>query len=138
MPSPSSVGWRSVPHMVSAFALDHIVLVVADVERSLAWYTSHAGLASVNVDEWRAGQAFFPSLRVDASTIIDFVEGEPTERGHLDHLCFVVSEADLVTTGRTRRSRWWTRGSGRRAWNRSVRLRARSGRTPGRVPLLSG
>jgi len=84
--------------MVSAFALDHIVLVVADAERSLAWYTRYAGLASVNVEQWRAGQDPFPSLRVDASTIIDFVEGEPTERGHLDHLCLVVSEADLVTT----------------------------------------
>jgi len=84
--------------MVSAFALDHIVLVVADAERSLAWYTRYAGLASVNVEQWRAGRDPFPSLRVDASTIIDFVEGEPTERGHLDHLCLVVSEADLVTT----------------------------------------
>ena len=39
--------------MATAFALDHIVLVVTDVERSLAWYMKHAGLASVNVDEWR-------------------------------------------------------------------------------------
>ena len=84
--------------MVRVLALDHIVLVVADVERSLAWYMHYAGLASVNVEQWRAGQAFFPSLRVDECTIIDFVEGTPTERGHLDHLCFVVSEADLMTT----------------------------------------
>ena len=84
--------------MVSVFALDHIVLVVADVERSLAWYMHDAGLGSVNVDQWRNGEAFFPSLRVDESTIIDFVEGEPTGRGHLDHLCFVVSEADLAAT----------------------------------------
>lgn len=82
--------------MATAVALDHIVLVVADLERSLAWYMRHAGLTPVNVDEWRAGKAFFPSLRVTEATIVDFVEGEPTnQRGHLDHVCFVVSEDDL-------------------------------------------
>lgn len=82
--------------MATAFALDHIVLVVTDLERSLAWYMRHAGLTPVNVDEWRAGQAFFPSLRVTEATIVDFVEGDPTnERGHLDHVCFVVSDGDL-------------------------------------------
>ncbi len=81
--------------MATATALDHIVPVVTDLERSLAWYMRHAGLAPVNVDEWRAGQAFFPSLRVTESTIIDFVEGDPTSgRGHLDHLCLVVSDED--------------------------------------------
>lgn len=81
--------------MASAFSLDHIVLVVSDVEQSLAWYMKHAGLASVNVDEWRAGQAFFPSLRINEDTIIDFIPGEPAaSRGHLDHICFVVSEGD--------------------------------------------
>jgi catechol 2,3-dioxygenase-like lactoylglutathione lyase family enzyme len=84
--------------MVTVRALDHIVLIVADVERSLAWYVKQAGLTSVNVDAWRDGKAFFPSLRVDAGTIIDFVDGEPGDgRGHLEHICFVVSEADLAS-----------------------------------------
>ncbi|HWL42146.1 MAG TPA: VOC family protein [Ilumatobacter sp.] len=84
--------------MASASALDHIVLVVADVEAALDWYMRHAGLESVNVDAWRDGQALFPSLRVNEATIIDFVEGEPgSERGHLDHICFVVSPDDLVS-----------------------------------------
>jgi catechol 2,3-dioxygenase-like lactoylglutathione lyase family enzyme len=84
--------------MATAFDLDHIVLVVTDLERALAWYMRHAGLAPVNVDAWRAGQAFFPSLRVNEATIIDFIEGDPaTERGHLDHVCFVVSEGDLAS-----------------------------------------
>lgn len=82
--------------MANALGLDHLVLVVADVERTLDWYGRHAGLAPVRVDEWRAGGAPFPSLRVDEATIIDLVPGlEPGQRGHLDHLCFVVSRSDL-------------------------------------------
>jgi catechol 2,3-dioxygenase-like lactoylglutathione lyase family enzyme len=83
--------------MATASALDHLVLVVADVERTLAWYGRHAGLAGVRVDEWRAGQAPFPSLRVDETTIIDLIPGldRAEQRGHLDHICFVVDRADL-------------------------------------------
>jgi catechol 2,3-dioxygenase-like lactoylglutathione lyase family enzyme len=81
--------------MARSFALDHIVLVVSDVERALAWYGRHAGLEGVRVDEWRRGEVLFPSLRVDAATIIDLIPGEPERRGHLDHICFVVGQADL-------------------------------------------
>jgi catechol 2,3-dioxygenase-like lactoylglutathione lyase family enzyme len=84
--------------MATAVALDHLVLVVSDVERSLAWYTRHAGLVPMNVDAWRQGTAFFPSLRVTRDTIIDLVVGDPAGgRGHLDHVCFVVSEHDLAS-----------------------------------------
>lgn len=85
--------------MATVLALDHFVLVVSDVERTLDWYMRHAGLAPERVDEWRAGDVFFPSLRVDEATIIDVVPGRPdgsTERGHLDHVCFVVSAVDLA------------------------------------------
>jgi catechol 2,3-dioxygenase-like lactoylglutathione lyase family enzyme len=81
--------------MVKASALDHFVLVVSDVERSLAWYQHHLGLDGVRLEEWRSGEAPFPSLRVDPSTIIDFVPGEPGKGGHLDHICFVVSQHEL-------------------------------------------
>ena len=84
--------------MATAFAIDHVVLVVTDVERSLAWYQQKAGLAPVNVEEWRDGKAFFPSLRVNDDTIIDYIPGEAASgRGHLDHVCFVVSAADFET-----------------------------------------
>ncbi len=81
----------------TVLALDHIVLVVDDPERTLAWYGHHAGLAGVRVDEWRSGDAPFPSLRVDEATIIDLIPGldEPERRGHLDHICFVVTRDDL-------------------------------------------
>ena len=79
-----------------ATALDHLVLVVSDIERSLTWYGRHAGLFAVRVEEWRNDKAPFPSLRIDESTIIDLVPGDPgAGRGHLDHICFVVSTSEL-------------------------------------------
>jgi catechol 2,3-dioxygenase-like lactoylglutathione lyase family enzyme len=83
--------------MATAHALDHLVLVVTDVEATLDWYGRIAGLAAVRVDEWRRGEAPFPSVRVDPGTIIDLIPGldDPAVRGHLDHICLVVSRADL-------------------------------------------
>ena len=76
--------------MVRVVGFDHLVLRVADVERSLAWYTDRLGLAGERVDEWRRGEAPFPSVRVDATTIIDLLAGEPTGT-NVDHLCLVLA-----------------------------------------------
>ena len=75
-------------------ALDHIVLNVADVERSLSWYIDLVGMAPVRVDDWRRGEAFFPSVRVNESTIIDLVRLERSGT-NMDHLCLVVDAADV-------------------------------------------
>ncbi|WP_428120259.1 VOC family protein [Candidatus Poriferisodalis sp.] len=56
--------------------LDHIVLNVADAERSLSWYRDRLGLSPVRYDEWTAGEAPFVSVRIDEGTIIDLVETE--------------------------------------------------------------
>ena len=83
--------------MTKVLALDHLVLVVADVQRTLDWYERYAGLEPIRVEEWRREEVFFPSLRVNADTIIDVLPGRAEgsdERGHLDHVCFVVSAAD--------------------------------------------
>ncbi|MEU1599471.1 VOC family protein [Streptomyces sp. NPDC005708] len=71
---------------------DHLVLNVADVERSLAFYTGPLGLQPVRVGEWRAGKAPFPSVRVSPTTIIDLVEApaERPEGSNVDHICLVV------------------------------------------------
>jgi catechol 2,3-dioxygenase-like lactoylglutathione lyase family enzyme len=74
--------------------MDHIVLRVADVERSLAWYREMLGLDGVRVDEWRAGRVPFPSVRVDDGTIIDLLAAERAGE-NLDHLCLVVDGADV-------------------------------------------
>ena len=81
--------------MLRVVGFDHLVLKVADVERSLAWYQEHLGLAGERVDEWRRGEVPFPSLRVDATTLIDLLAGAPTGV-NVDHLCLVLAPgADL-------------------------------------------
>lgn len=72
-----------------ATGIDHVVLVCADVERSLRWWQDGFGLEPVRVDEWRRGEAPFPSLRLNAGTILDFVPG--TRSGeNVAHVAVVV------------------------------------------------
>lgn len=79
---------------LSITGLDHIVLVCSDVERTLTWYCDLLGLEATRVDEWRSGEVPFPSVRVDAGTIIDLIPGVPVD-GRLDHFCLVVDPTDL-------------------------------------------
>jgi len=74
--------------------LDHVVIVVADVERSLAWYGNALGLAGERVEEWRRGEVPFPSVRVSHDTILDLLQGERSGT-NVDHLCFVMEPQDL-------------------------------------------
>lgn len=80
---------------VQVRGLDHIVLAVADAHRSLAWYGDRLGLEPLRVAEWEAGEVFFPSVRVDATTIIDLVE-MPRSGVNMDHVCLVVDPVDLT------------------------------------------
>lgn len=74
---------------------DHLVLNVADVERSLDFYCGAFGLEPVRVDEWREGKAPFPSVRVSPTTIIDLVRRKDEAPGsNVDHLCLVVEPLD--------------------------------------------
>ena len=100
--------------------MDHIVLNVGDVERSLAWYTELLGLTPERVDEWRAGTAPFPSVRVHEGCIIDLFAVERTGE-NLNHLCLVVDPADVDEVAGSGRfqvldgpgTRWGARGDGR-------------------------
>jgi catechol 2,3-dioxygenase-like lactoylglutathione lyase family enzyme len=73
--------------------MDHIVLNVADARRSLDWY-GRLGLEAERVDEWAAGQAPFPSVRIDATTVIDLFEA-PRGDANMDHHCLVIDPVDL-------------------------------------------
>jgi catechol 2,3-dioxygenase-like lactoylglutathione lyase family enzyme len=84
---------------VRVTGFDHVVLRVGDVERSLDWYTGALGLTPVRVDQWRRGEAPFPSIRVNASTIIDLIPRRggdgPVPHEVLDHFCLVVEPCDF-------------------------------------------
>ena len=109
--------------------LDHIVLRVADAEASMAWYMQKLGLAPERFEQWRGGEVPFPSVRVDATTVIDLLEvkaGAESESGrqsagiNLDHFALLVPGADLnalaesgeFTVIRGPRSLWGAQGRG--------------------------
>ena len=105
--------------------LDHIVLDVTDVERSLAWYTDLLGLAPDRVDEWRAGEAPFPSVRINDRCIIDLFATAPTGE-NMNHVCLVVDPDDVDAIAADDRfdlidgpvPRWGARGDGRSVYVR--------------------
>lgn len=82
--------------------IDHIVLVVADVERTVAWYRQELGLEPERLDRWRAGEVPFPSLRISPDTIIDVLGGERTGE-NVNHVAVVVDGVDLDELAETGR-----------------------------------
>ena len=85
-------------------ALDHIVLNVNDIERSVRFYTEVLGLQPERLDEFKAGKVGFPSVRINSETIIDLFPS--TEKdvpalagkrrdGNLNHFCMVVGQEDF-------------------------------------------
>jgi glyoxylase I family protein len=97
--------------------LDHVVLWVDDPAASLEFYGRVVGLAAVRAEEFRAGKAPFPSVRITESTIIDLMPRSaapwaPTadaaagNAGHpINHLCLAMPRADFeALRGRLERS----------------------------------
>jgi catechol 2,3-dioxygenase-like lactoylglutathione lyase family enzyme len=78
--------------------LDHIVLNVADIERSLRFYSDVLGLSPERVEAWRKREISFPSVRINSSTLIDLVaNGAPSPSAHenLAHFCLVIDDPSL-------------------------------------------
>jgi catechol 2,3-dioxygenase-like lactoylglutathione lyase family enzyme len=107
-------------------AMDHIVLNVADVERSISFYTEVLGLAGERLDDFRAGKVGFPSVRINEHTLIDLSpirDAGTSSSGtrNLNHYCLVAEGLDLaalserlkaqgVTVTQEPVSRWGARG----------------------------
>lgn len=70
------------------------MLLSADPSVTVAWYRDVLGLVPERLDAYEAGEVFFPSVRIDATTIIDVMPGERDGR-NVDHLCLVVDGVDL-------------------------------------------
>lgn len=83
--------------MVRVTRLDHFVLRVRDVDRSIAFYGDILGLPIEALDDYRAGRRPFVSARV-GDQLIDLVP-DPTYDGNAGgilHFCVEV-DADLAT-----------------------------------------
>ena len=94
--------------------MDHIVLNVASVDRSLDFYSGILGLKGERVEEFRAGAPGVPfaSVRLNEHTLIDLFPVKPGEalqlpeakdargkvRGNLEHFCFVVESGNFDET----------------------------------------
>ena len=75
---------------------DHVVLNVADPERSLAWYRDKLGLVPEREEAWRSGEVPFLSLRIDESTVIDLFTADRTG-SNVDHFSMrVADDVDLA------------------------------------------
>jgi len=92
---PTRCGARVYGSPVRVTGFDHIVLLSSDVERSVAFYRDQLGLEPERLEEWRRGEAFFPSLRVNEGTVIDVFPGE-IDGKNTDHFCLVVEPTDLL------------------------------------------
>ncbi|MGE5306396.1 MAG: VOC family protein [Alphaproteobacteria bacterium] len=89
---------------ITITGLDHIVLNVGDIDRSLKFYTEALGLRGERVDDFRAGKVGFPSVRINRETIIDLFPrkntgasdtSESKTEGNLNHFCLVVGAEDF-------------------------------------------
>jgi glyoxylase I family protein len=54
--------------------LDHAVLWVESASRALDFYVNVVGLEPVRAEEFKAGKARFPSVRINEGTIFDIME----------------------------------------------------------------
>ena len=92
-PRPSP---RAEPPVVPLTAIDHVVFRVDDVEAAAAWWRDRFGLATERLDEWRAGEAPFPWIRVSETMILDLWPGGP-DGTNVDHVAFVTDPASFDT-----------------------------------------
>ncbi|MGA8832206.1 MAG: VOC family protein [Desulfomonilaceae bacterium] len=81
--------------------MDHIVLNVEDDEKMIAFYSQVLMFPTERLDEYRAGNVPFPSVRLNLNTIIDLFPKEMWRqnarvgegRDNLNHFCIALSKA---------------------------------------------
>jgi glyoxylase I family protein len=86
--------------------LDHVVLWTKDVRAAMDFYTRVVGLAPVRFEEYDAGQAPFPSVRISEDSIIDLMASEGAaftdsmtkvegSAGHrVNHVCISMAKSE--------------------------------------------
>jgi catechol 2,3-dioxygenase-like lactoylglutathione lyase family enzyme len=79
---------------IRVVGIDHVVVNSSDLERSLTFYCGVLGLEPERVEEWRRKEVFFPSVRIDDSTIIDLLPLQRTGE-NVNHFCLTVGRVDF-------------------------------------------
>ncbi len=80
--------------------MDHIVLNMKDDEKMIAFYSTVLKFPTERLEEYRAGKVPFPSVRLNADTIIDLFPKTMWEksaragegRENLNHFCIALSK----------------------------------------------
>ena len=80
--------------------MDHIVLNVENDEKMIAFYSNVLMLAPERLEEYRAGDVPFPSVRLNLDMIVDLFPKKMWQknartgqvRENLNHFCFVLSK----------------------------------------------
>lgn len=99
---------------VQITGIDHVVFRVKDPVASVNWYASKLGLEPCRLEEFKQGKVPFPSARVTASFIIDFMpldfgvktpkreladpateQTSATHPNNVDHFCLTVAGDDI-------------------------------------------
>ena len=112
---------------MKVIGLDHLVLNVKDIDKSLEFYGNILGMEVLRLEEFRSGQVGFPSVRFSPQIILDLfpspdITVDPKAR-NLNHYCLVVEPLDLEQLGkdmeakeihveRLSTSRWGAQGKG--------------------------
>ncbi|MGB3210418.1 MAG: VOC family protein [Desulforhopalus sp.] len=113
------------------YTLDHMVLNIEDDEKMITFYSKILLMVPERLEEYRAGAVPFPSVRLNADTIIDLFPRKMWQkesvdnqgRGHLNHFCIVLGNKEwrelnerLLVNGVVIEegpvSRWGAHGSG--------------------------
>jgi catechol 2,3-dioxygenase-like lactoylglutathione lyase family enzyme len=111
--------------------MDHIVLNVEDDEKMIAFYSKVLMFAPERLEEYRAGDVPFPSVRLNSDTIIDLFPKKMWQksaraaqgRENLNHFCIALSkgtwekllerlQANKVTIEEGPVPRWGAHGTG--------------------------
>ncbi|MEW6733921.1 MAG: VOC family protein [Acidobacteriota bacterium] len=83
-------------------SMDHIVLNVNDIDKAIHFYTEILGFEVERVNEYKEGRAPFPSIRINANTVIDLFPPNRWKKiddlkgyfPNLNHFCLAVEFDD--------------------------------------------
>ena len=91
---PKEAGEKTMFHILR---MDHIVFNVEDMGKVLDFYTKILGLKAERLKEFKEGKVKFPSIRINADTVIDlFPAKKPIAVDtNFDHFCLVIEKEDF-------------------------------------------